>query len=180
MFTAWKMFVFGVILVRIFSHSDRIRRYTVYLSAFSPNVGKCGPEWLRIRTFFTQWLYLHFKMSKKLLCFILQSLFIVDCLESLSKNKSKQKFKVSFTVKEGLMPETLSLSFFVYFCHFIEKKNSAKFCSIVIIYHGVMKLNSFELDLSDINTTDVYKVSPLLFCIFLLVLDKPWRRTNFE
>ena len=112
-------------------------------------------------------------MSKKLLCFILQSLFIVDCLESLSKNKSKQKFKVSFTVTEGLMPETLPLSVFVYFCHFIEKKNSAKFCSVVIIYHGVMKLHSFELDLSDIITTDVYNISPLFFCIFLLVLDKP-------
>ena len=30
---------------------------SVYLSVFSPNAGKCGPEWLRIRELFTQgWL----------------------------------------------------------------------------------------------------------------------------
>ena len=32
-----------------------LRRDTPYLSVFSPNAGKCGPEWLRIRTPFTQW-----------------------------------------------------------------------------------------------------------------------------
>ena len=31
-------------LVRIFPHSDRIRRDTDYLSVFSPNAGKYGPE----------------------------------------------------------------------------------------------------------------------------------------
>ena len=31
-------------LVRIFQHSDWIRRNTKYLSVCSPNVGKCGPE----------------------------------------------------------------------------------------------------------------------------------------
>ena len=31
-------------LVRIFLHSDRIRRDTSYLSVFSPNAGKFGPE----------------------------------------------------------------------------------------------------------------------------------------
>ena len=31
-------------LVRIFPHSDRIRRDTKYLSVFSPNAGKYGPE----------------------------------------------------------------------------------------------------------------------------------------
>ena len=31
-------------LVRIFPHSDWIRRDTPYLSVFSPNAGKCGPE----------------------------------------------------------------------------------------------------------------------------------------
>ena len=48
--TAWKVSVFGVILVRIFPHSDRIRTDTEYLSVFRPNVGKSGPEyfWTRI------------------------------------------------------------------------------------------------------------------------------------
>ena len=53
--TEWKVSVFGVILVRIFPHSDWIRGDMVYLSVFSPNEGKCGPEWLRIRALFTLW-----------------------------------------------------------------------------------------------------------------------------
>ena len=48
------MSVFAVILVCIFPHSDWIRRDTPYLSVFSPNGRKCGPELLRIRTLFTQ------------------------------------------------------------------------------------------------------------------------------
>ena len=35
--TAWKLFVLGVYLVRSFTHSE-------YLSEFSPNAGKYGPE----------------------------------------------------------------------------------------------------------------------------------------
>ena len=40
--TASKVSVFGVILVRIFSHSDWLLRD--YLSVFTLNAGKCGPE----------------------------------------------------------------------------------------------------------------------------------------
>ena len=54
--TAWKVSVFGGFLVRIFPHSDWIRSNTKYLSVFSSNVGKYGPENLRIRTHFTQWI----------------------------------------------------------------------------------------------------------------------------
>ena len=43
--TAWKVAVFGVFLVRIFSHSDRI---------FSPNAGKYGPENSKTPTLLTQ------------------------------------------------------------------------------------------------------------------------------
>ena len=42
--TAWHVSVFAVFLVRIFPHSDWIRRDTSYLSVFSPNAGKYGPE----------------------------------------------------------------------------------------------------------------------------------------
>ena len=52
--TAWKVSVFRVFLVSIFRHSNWIRRYTEYLSVFSPNAGKYGPEKLLIRTLFTQ------------------------------------------------------------------------------------------------------------------------------
>ena len=40
--TAWKVSVFGVILVRIFPHSDWIQ--TPYLSVFSPTAGKYRGE----------------------------------------------------------------------------------------------------------------------------------------
>ena len=48
------MFIFGVILVSIFPHSDWIRRGANYLIVFSSNAGKCEPEYLRMRTLFTQ------------------------------------------------------------------------------------------------------------------------------
>ena len=53
--TVWKVSLLGVILVRIFPHSDWIRRDTSYLSVFSVNARKCGPEYLRIQTILTQW-----------------------------------------------------------------------------------------------------------------------------
>ena len=43
-FSAWKVSVFRVILVRVFPHSDWIRRNTEHLSVFSPNAGNYGPE----------------------------------------------------------------------------------------------------------------------------------------
>ena len=52
--TAWKVPAFGDFLVRIFPHSDWIRKDTPYLSVFSPNAGKYGPEKLQIWIFFTQ------------------------------------------------------------------------------------------------------------------------------
>ena len=54
--TTWNVSVFGVFLVLIFPHSDWIRRDTLYLSVFSPNAGKYGPEKFRIRTLFTRQL----------------------------------------------------------------------------------------------------------------------------
>ena len=51
----WKKTVLEIFLVRILPHSDWIRRDTEYLSVFSPDAEKCGPEKLRIWTPFTQW-----------------------------------------------------------------------------------------------------------------------------
>ena len=42
--TAWKCSNMEFFLVRIFPHLDWIRWDTLYLSIFSPNAGKCGPE----------------------------------------------------------------------------------------------------------------------------------------
>ena len=44
---AWKVSVFEVFLVRVFLHSKWIWRDTPYISVFSPNAGKYGPEKLR-------------------------------------------------------------------------------------------------------------------------------------
>ena len=52
--TTWKVSVFGVFLVRIFPNLDWIWSDTEYLSVFSLNEGKYGPEKLWIRTRFTQ------------------------------------------------------------------------------------------------------------------------------
>ena len=42
-------------LFRIFPHSNRIRRFTLLISQFSPIAGKYGPENLQVPTFFTQY-----------------------------------------------------------------------------------------------------------------------------
>ena len=42
--TIWKVTVFGVILVRIFPHFRLNTVVSLFLSVFSPNAGKCGPE----------------------------------------------------------------------------------------------------------------------------------------
>ena len=57
-FTAWKVSVFGVFLVRIFLHSDWMPRDILYLSIFSLNASKYGPEKLQVWTLFTEYFYL--------------------------------------------------------------------------------------------------------------------------
>ena len=53
-FHCMKVSVFGVFLVRIFSHSNWMRRDIGYVSAFMPIAGKYLQEKLRIPIFFTQ------------------------------------------------------------------------------------------------------------------------------
>ena len=53
-YTVWKVYVLEVFLACIFPHSNWLRRDTPYLSVFSLNAGKYGPEKLRIRTLMTQ------------------------------------------------------------------------------------------------------------------------------
>ena len=61
----FKIIIHCVKIVRIrsyscphFPHLNWIRRDTPYHSIFSPNTGYYGPDQLRIRTIFTQWLTL--------------------------------------------------------------------------------------------------------------------------
>ena len=53
--TAWKVFLLGVFQVGILTHLDWIWWLKVWISVFSSNNGKYGPEKLRIRTLFMQW-----------------------------------------------------------------------------------------------------------------------------
>ena len=47
---AWKVYVLENFLVRIFSHSDWIWKFILWIYVFSLNGGKCGPEKLRRQT----------------------------------------------------------------------------------------------------------------------------------
>ena len=66
------MSVFGVIPVRVYPHSDWIRKY---LSVFCPNVEIYGPEQLRLRILFMQWKCL----KSKLLLLLLLNYFQENC-----------------------------------------------------------------------------------------------------
>ena len=48
------LLIYSLYLSSIYNSSN-IYWDTKYLFVFSPNAGKCGPEYLRIQTLFTQW-----------------------------------------------------------------------------------------------------------------------------
>ena len=54
----------------------------------------------------------------------------------------------------------------------MEKEPSTKFSDVLIRFHEVMKLQSFGFSVSDVIHANVKSISPLFFCIFLLVLWK--------
>ena len=67
--TAWKVAVFGVFLVRIFSHSDRI---------FSPNAGKYGPEKLWTPTLLMQHWSSWWFLPLRVCCFAFTALILAS------------------------------------------------------------------------------------------------------
>ena len=89
-YTAWKVSIFGVILVRTFPLSDWTRRDTQYVSVFRSNAGKCRPELLRIRTVFTQCEVCNISLSKSLF----RSLLKIYDIAFLG-NKFRQKISIS-------------------------------------------------------------------------------------
>ena len=63
------------------------------------------------------------------------------------------------------------------FNDFMEKEPCTKFCSVLISSHEVMKLESFESDMSGIIHTNIQKNFILGFlCIFFLVL---WEKSIY-
>ena len=95
------MSVFGVILVRIFPHSDWIQKDTEYLSVFSPNTGKYVPEKLRIQ-----------KTSRRNFHAVLSLLY---CLEAtsirLKGTVSRIMFKVGLWESSEVPKITLNWNF---------------------------------------------------------------------
>ena len=57
----------------------------------------------------------------------------------------------------------------------MEEKTCAKFGGVLITFHEVVKLQSFEFGVSDVIPANVQNISPLVvfLCVFLLVL---WRK----
>ena len=98
----WKVSLFGVILVRIFQHSDWIRRDTSCLSIFSPIGGKCGPGKLRIWTLFTQCGQ----------CGIVDVLVVVVRKNIAAKMFLKIKLKTSSTL-ESIDPMAAQLKMYI-------------------------------------------------------------------
>ena len=91
--------------------SDRIRSFSgpyflEYLSVFSPNAGKCGPEKLQIWTLFTEWniwqfsKYPHVRCHKTLLVFTMELSLGIFCMKWF-KNKI-QLILVQDSLRKGL------------------------------------------------------------------------------
>ena len=75
--------------------------------------------------------------------------------------------------KRGLEAKTLPMFLWNNFVNFMEKDPCTKFCGVLIRFHEVIKLQSFEFSVSDVYPW-MYKIFHLWFCLhFLSVL---WRK----
>ena len=116
LFIAWKVSVFGVFLVRIFPHSDWIRRDTEYLFLFSLNAGKHRPRKLRIQKLFTHWTsHPNMKIGYCFPCYHLITIFRskmaiipqVSIWWHCRKKSDSEELHISFEVQDVLEKYTL-------------------------------------------------------------------------
>ena len=106
--TAWQVCVFGVFLVRIFSHSAWIRRDTEHLSLFGRNAEKYGPENLQIWALFPQcyrlrhtWCYIKItNTSKTIFQLVNDSQIIIILFAKVNITVEKQKISSIAKVKK--------------------------------------------------------------------------------
>ena len=119
--------VFGVILVRIFPYLDRIRRYTPYLSLFSPNAGKYWPEKLRIRTPFT---HLDF----------VNNFYQYFCKRDISKNETVLKSEFLNTLYNQIFDTAQNLEFSIK--NFISKCD--QICRKLRVWSHLLKKSLME------------------------------------
>ena len=60
-----------------------------------------------------------------------------------------------------------------YFVDFMDKGPCTKFCVILIRFHEVIKLQSFEFSVSDVVSAIVQNISPLVFfALFVSFMEK--------
>ena len=62
--------------------------------------------------------------------------------------------------------------FCIFFVNFIGEGLSTKYCGVLIIFHEVMKLQTFELDATNVMPANLHNLSPV-FCEYLKLL---WRK----
>lgn len=68
---------------------------------------------------------------------------------------------------KGTQNQNFSLIFMAYICYLIEKEYCTKFCGVLIGFHEVIKLESFEFGVSVAIPANVQNISALIFFAYL-------------
>ena len=137
-------------LVRIFPHSDWIRRDTKYLSVFNPNAGKYGPEKTPYLTLFTQ--------SRQLLDFqVMSKSTLYTWCKKLGfcykqRNKKMQVYQqldvdivppICNFIKNETPPLVFSCEFFEFFQPVIWSKTGAQHKCFLVNFEKFLSLQLY-------------------------------------
>lgn len=68
-----------------------------------------------------------------------------------------------FNALKGTQNQNFSLIFISYICYLIEKESCTKFGGVLIGFHEIMKLDSFEFGVSVVIPANVQNISALIF-----------------
>ena len=70
--------------------------------------------------------------------------------------------------------------FCIFFVNFIEEELSTKYCGVLIIFHEVMKLQTFELDTTGVMPANLHNLSPVFLRIFKTFMKKDSHSKNYD
>ena len=79
----------------------------------------------------------------------------------------------------GNRGQNLTHVFLACFWKVYGEEPSTKFWRVLTIFHEVMKVRSFEFDVSDVIPTNVYNISSMILHIFVDLMEKE-PSTNFH
>ena len=101
---------------------------------------------------------------------------VIPSLYYKSQHKS-QDLKITresrYSFLKGTWGQNFNLGFMAYFVDFMDKGPCTKFCVILIRFHEVIKLQSFEFSVSDVVSAIVQNISPLVFfALFVSFMEK--------